>query len=129
MSSPKGVFSVMGNTFSLWASFRQSNNEVVLGLYYLQLSDRPFVVVAVAVERQVILDFANYVSANSDLVIAEIDGDPTPNALWMGHWTHFRIRFADETEIPVAPPSPTQPEKFLKRILSGEMPTKRRDKR
>ena len=129
MSSPKGVFSVMGNTFSLWASFRQSNNEVVLGLYYLQLSERPFVVVAVAVERQVILDFANYVSANSDLVIAQIDGDPTPNALWMGHWTHFRIRFADETEIPVAPPSPTQPEKFLKRILSGEMPTKRRDKR
>ena len=128
MSSPKGVFSVMGNTFSLWASFRQSNDEAVLGLYYLQLSDRPFVVVAVAVERQVILDFANYVSANSDLVIAQIDGDPTPNALWMGHWTHFRIRFADETEIPVAPPSPTQPEKFLKRILSGEMPTKRRDK-
>jgi hypothetical protein len=129
MSSPKGVFSVMGNTFSLWASFRQSNNEAVLGLYYLQLSDRPFVVVAVAVERQVILDFANYVSANSDLVIAQIDGDPTPNALWMGHWTHFRIRFADETETPVAPTSPTQPEKFLKRILSGEMPTKRRDKR
>ena len=129
MSSPKGVFSVMGNTFSLWASFRLSNNEPVLGLYYLQLSDRPFVVVAAAVERQVILDFANYVSANSDLVIAQIDGDPTPNALWMGHWTHFRIRFADETEIPVAPPSPTQPEKYLKRILSGEMPVKRRDKR
>ena len=129
MSSPKGVFSVMGNTFSLWASFRQSNNEAVLGLYYLQLSDRPFVVVAVAVERQVILDFANYVSANSDLVIAQIDGDPTPNALWVGHWTHFRIRFADETEIPVAPPSPTRAEKFLKQILSGEMPTKHRDKR
>jgi hypothetical protein len=119
----------MGNTFSLWASFRQSNNEAVLGLYYLQLSDRPFVVVAVAVERQVILDFANYVSANSDLVIAQIDGDPTPNALWVGHWTHFRIRFADETEIPVAPPSPTRAEKFLKQILSGEMPTKHRDKR
>jgi hypothetical protein len=119
----------MGNTFSLWASFRESKNQPVLGLHYLHLSDRPFLAVAVAVERQVILDFANYVSANSQLVIAQIDGDPTPNSLWMGHWTHFRIRFADETEIPIAPPSPTQPEKFLKRILSGEMPTKRRDKR
>jgi hypothetical protein len=119
----------MGNTFSLWASFRQGNNEAVLGLYYLQLSDRPFVVVAVAVERQVILDFANYVSANSDLVIAQIDGDPTPNALWMGHWTHFRIRFADATELPVAPPAPTQAEKYLTRILNGEMPLNRKQKR
>jgi hypothetical protein len=119
----------MGNTFSLWASFRQGNNEAVLGLYYLQLSDRPFVVVAVAVERQVILDFANYVSANSDLVIAQIDGDPTPNALWMGHWTHFRIRFADATELPVAPPSPTQAERYLTRILNGEMPLNRKQKR
>jgi hypothetical protein len=130
MSSPKGVFSIMGNTFSLWATFRESNNEAVLGLYYLHLSsDRPFVVVAVAVERQVILDFAEYVSTHSDLVIARIDGDPTPNALWMGHWTHFRIRFADETEIPVAPPAPTQAEKLLTRILNGESPWKSKGKR
>jgi hypothetical protein len=128
MSSPKGVFSVMGNTFSLWATFRESNNHPVLGLYYLHLSDRPFLEVAVSVEREVVLEFAKYVSANSDLVIAQIDGDPTPNALWMGHWTHFRIRFADETEIPVAPPTPNQSERFLKRILNGEMPLKRRDK-
>ena len=129
MSSPKGVFSVMGNTFSLWATFREINNQPVLGLYYLHLSDRPFLEVAVAVEREVILEFAKYVLANSDLVIAQIDGDPTPNALWMGHWTHFRIRFADETEIPVAPPTPTQAEKFLNRILNGESPWKSKGKR
>jgi hypothetical protein len=129
MSSPKGVFSVMGNTFSLWATFRESKNQPVLGFNYLHLSDRPSIVVAVSVEREAVLEFADYVSTHSDLVISQIDGDPKPNALWMGHWTHFRIRFADETEIPVAPPSLTQPEKFLKRILNGEMPVKRRDKR
>jgi hypothetical protein len=129
MSSPKGVFSIMGSTFSLWSTFREINSQPVLGLYYLHLSDRPFIEVAVAVEREVILEFAKYVSASSDFVIAQIDGDPTPNALWMGHWTHFRIRFADETEVPIAPVSPSQSEKFLKQILSGEMPIRRRDKR
>jgi hypothetical protein len=129
MSSPKGVFSIMGNTFSLWATFRESKNQPVLGLNYLHLSDRPSVVVAVAVERQVILDFAEYVSTHSDLVISRIDGDPTPNALWMGHWTHFRIRLVDETEIPIAPPTPTQAEKFLTKILNGESPWTSKRKR
>jgi hypothetical protein len=119
----------MGNTFSLWATFRESKNQPVLGLNFIHLSDRPSVVVAVSAEREAILEFAEYVSIHSDLVISRIDGDPKPNALWMGHWTHFRIRLVDETEIPVAPPSLTQREKFLKRILSGEMPIKRRDKR
>jgi hypothetical protein len=129
MGSPKGVFSVIGNAFSLWATFRESRNQPVLGFYHFQLSDRPTVVVAVSVEREAILEFAEYVSAHSDLVISQIDGDPKPNALWVGHWTHFRIRLASETEIPVAPPVPTQAEKFLTRILNGEMPFKRRDKR
>ena len=129
MSSPKGVFSIMGNTFSLWATFRESKNQPVLGLNYLHLSERPSVVVAVAVERQVILDFAEYVSTHSDLVISRIDGDPTPNALWMGHWTHFRIRLVDETEIPIAPPTPTQAEKFLTKILNGESPWTSKRKR
>jgi hypothetical protein len=119
----------MGNTFSLWATFRESKNQPVLGLNYIHLSDRPSVVAAVAVERQVILDFAEYVSTHSDLVISLIDGDPKPNALWMGHWTHFRIRFVDETEIPIAPPAPTQAEKFLTRILNGESPWKSKGKR
>ena len=129
MSSPKGVFSIMGNTFSLWATFRESKNQPVLGLNYLHLSDRPSVVVAVAVEREAIIEFAEYVSTHSDLVISRIDGDPQPNALWMGHWTHFRIRLVDETEIPVAPPAPTQAEKFLTRILNGESPWKSKGKR
>ena len=129
MSSPKGVFSIMGNTFSLWATFRESKNQPVLGLNYLHLSDRPSVVVAVSVEREAVLEFAEYVSTHSDLVISRIDGDPQPNALWMGHWTHFRIRLVDETEIPIAPSAPSQSEKYLKRILNGEMPVKRRDKR
>jgi hypothetical protein len=119
----------MGNTFSLWATFRESKNQPVLGLNYLHLSERPSVVVAVAVERQVILDFAEYVSTHSDLVISRIDGDPTPNALWMGHWTHFRIRLVDETEIPIAPPTPTQAEKFLTKILNGESPWTSKRKR
>jgi|AntAceMinimDraft_12_1070368.scaffolds.fasta_scaffold05096_3 hypothetical protein len=129
MSSPKGVFSIMGNTFSLWAAFRENNDQPVLGFEYIHLSDRPSVVVAVAVEREAVLEFAKYVSAHSDLVISQIDGDPKPNALWMGHWTHFRIRLADETEIPVAPPSPNQAEKFLTRILNGESPWRNKGKR
>jgi hypothetical protein len=119
----------MGNTFSLWATFQESRNQPVFGLNYLHLSDRPSVVVAVSVEREVILEFAKYVSTHSDLVISRIDGDPKPNALWMGHWTHFRIRLADETEVPTAPPVPTQAEKFLTRILNGELPQKTKAKR
>jgi hypothetical protein len=129
MSSPKGVFSIMGNTFSLWATFRESKNQTVLGLNYLHLSDRPSVVVAVSVEREAILEFAEYVATHSDLVISFIDGDPKPNALWMGHWTHFRIRLVDETEIPIAPPVPTQAEKFLTTILNGESPWTSKRKR
>jgi len=129
MSAPKGVFLVMGNAFSLWARFRESKNQPVLGFEYIHLSDRPSVVVAVSVEREAILEFAEYVSAHSDLVISQIDGDPKPNALWMGHWTHFRIRLAHETEIPVAPPAPTQSEKFMTQILNGKMPLKLKDKR
>lgn len=129
MSSPKGAFFVMGNAFSLWATFRESKNQPVLGFNYIHLSERPSVVVAVSVEREAILEFADYLSTHSDLVISKIDGDPKPNALWVGHWTHFRIRLRDETEIPIAPPAPTQAEKFLTRILNGEMPFKRKGKR
>jgi hypothetical protein len=128
MSSPKGAFFVMGNAFSLWATFRESKNQPVLGFNYIHLSERPSVVVAVSVEREAILEFAEYLSVHSDLVISKIDGDPKPNALWLGHWTHFRIRLLDETEIPIAPPAPTQAEKFLTRILNGEMPFKRKGK-
>jgi hypothetical protein len=128
MSSPKGAFFVMGNAFSLWATFRESKNQPVLGFNYIHLSERPSVVVAVSVEREAILEFAEYLSIHSDLVISKIDGDPKPNALWLGHWTHFRIRLLDETEIPIAPPAPTQAEKFLTRILNGEMPFKRKGK-
>jgi hypothetical protein len=118
----------MGNAFSLWATFRESKNQPVLGFNYIHLSERPSVVVAVSVEREAILEFAEYLSVHSDLVISKIDGDPKPNALWLGHWTHFRIRLLDETEIPIAPPAPTQAEKFLTRILNGEMPFKRKGK-
>jgi hypothetical protein len=129
MSSPKGAFFVMGNAFSLWARFRESKNQPVLGFEYIHLSDRPSVVVAVSVEREAILEFAEYVSTHSDLVISRIDGDPKPNALWMGHWTHFRIRPVDETEVPIAPTVPTQAEKFLTKILNGESPWKSKGKR
>jgi len=129
MSSSKGAFFVMGNAFSLWATFRESKSQPVLGFNYLHLSDRPSVVVAVSVEREAILEFADYVSAHSELKISQIDGDPKPNALWVGHWTHFRIRLADETEIPIAPPAPTQAEKFMTKIFNGESPWRSKGKR
>lgn len=129
MSSPKGAFFVMGNAFSLWATFRESRNQPVLGFECLHFSDRPSVVFAVSVEREAILEFAKYVSTHSDLVISQIDGDPKPNALWLGHWTHFRIRLVNEIEIPIAPPTPTKAEKLLTGILNGELLRKSKRKR
>jgi hypothetical protein len=129
MSNQEGVFSVMGNTFSLWASFRQSRNEPVLGLFYRYISDRGFVVVAVSVEAPVIYEFKKFVEQHSQLAIALIDGNPTPNALWIGHWTHFTIKGKAVQAPLLVPQALSQSEKFLRKLLNGEMPLERKPRR
>jgi len=129
MSNQEGVFSVMGNTFSLWASFRQSRNEPVLGLFYRYISDRGFVVVAVSVEAPVIYDFKTYVAQHSHLRISFIDGNATPHALWLGHWTHFTIKESSIQDPLNVPPALSQSEKFLRKLLNGELPLGRKPRR
>lgn len=129
MSDQGGVFSIMGNTFSLWARFREEQQQSVLGLYVSSISNRGFVVIAVAVESPVVKQFANYVSKNSNLHIYLIDGDPTPNALWLGHWTHFAVKALDAPLPLTAPASMSSSERYLRRLLNGELPTKRQPRR
>jgi hypothetical protein len=129
MSNQEGVFSVMGNTFSLWASFCQSRNEPVLGLFYRYISHSGFIAIAVSVEAPVIYEFKKFVAEHSNLAIATIDGDPTPNALWVGHWTHFTIKRKEIVELPEVPHTPSQSEKFLRKLLNGEVPLGRKPKR
>lgn len=123
MSDQGGVFGIMSNTFSLWASFQQSRNEPVLGLFYRYISQSDFLVAAVSVEAPVVREFAKYVSKNSSLVIGNIDGDPTPNALWMGHWTHFVVKRNQTPEPLKIPPSISQSEKVLERLIRRGVPT------
>lgn len=129
MSNPRGVFSVMGSTFSLWASFRESRNEPVLGLFHRYISDSGFVVVAVSVEAPVIYEFRDYVNEHSNLSVAHIDGNPTPHALWVGHWTHFTIKDVGATPPLVVPPALSQSEKFLRRLLNGDLSLRRKPRR
>lgn len=129
MSDQEGVFSILGNTFSLWATFRQSRNEQVVGLFARYISDRPFVVFAVAVESPAVRDFANYLSQHSRLSISNIDGDPYPNALWLGHWTHFTVKGSAVQPPLVIPPSLSQSEQYLQRIQKDLSRRKRQPRR
>jgi hypothetical protein len=122
MSHQGGVLGIMASTFSLWASFRQSRNEPVLGLFYRYISENDFAVAAISVEAPVIREFALYVSKNSSLTIGNIDGDPTPNALWMGHWTHFVVKRNQTPEPMKIPPSISQSEKALQGIIRRGFP-------
>lgn len=117
---------MMGNTFSLWASFRESRNEPVLGLFHRYISDGSFVVVAVSVEAPVIYDFRDFVKQHSALSIFHIDGNPTPHALWVGHWTHFAIKAAGSPARLIVPPALSQSEKRLRKLLNGDLAAKRK---
>jgi hypothetical protein len=129
MSDQGGVLGIMTSTFSLWASFRQSRSEPVLGLYFRYISDNEFVVVAVAVEAPVIKEFAAYVSRNSALVVGNIDGDPTPNALWLGHWTHFVMKRGRPLEPLEVPAYIDQSERALQRIIRRGIPSVKHGRR
>lgn len=121
MSDQRGVFFIMGNTFSLWSSFQESKEREISGFFIRYISDRGFVEIAVSVEAPVVREFENYLEKYSDLRISQINGDPTPHALWLGHWTHFIVKFKN-AELPlIAPPTSSQSEKFLRKVLSGEV--------
>lgn len=126
MSSPHGVLSLPGSTFRVWATFRELKNEPILGLRVQHLSDRGFIVVAVSDTKQAIADFAAYAAANSELSVYQIDGDPLPHVLWLGHWTHFKVRYSETPAMPPIPPHLEQSEKTLRRILSDALGNKRK---
>ena len=121
MSDQRGVFFVMGSTFSLWASYRESKEKEIPGLFVRYISDRGFVEIAVSVEAPVVKDFADYLAKHSDLKISQINENPTPHSLWLGHWTHFIVKFNNAQPPLVAPPAVSQSEKVLQKILSGEI--------
>lgn len=122
------VFSVIGNTFRLWASFcqeRELNNSV----FVKHLSDRGFAQFAVPVPAHFVEEFAATLEQQSNIRISGIDGDVHPAALWLGEWTHFNARFYNEPAPISPPPSETQSERFLRRILNGDIRPKRRAQR
>lgn len=129
MSDQGGVFSILGNTFSHWASFRESRNKEVVGLFARYISDRPFVVFAVPVESPAVQEFAKYLKQRSNLSISNIDGDPYPNALWIGHWTHFTVKESGVQAPLVVPPSLSQSEKYFQQIQNGINRRKRQPRR
>jgi len=128
MREQEGVLGMASSTFSLWASFRQSRNEPVLGLFSRYLGS-DFIVIAASVESAVVREFSTFINENSDLVIGNIDGDPTPNALWLGHWTHFFVKHGSALEPLVIPQSISQSEKALQRILRRGFPKPKHGRR
>jgi hypothetical protein len=121
MSDQRGVFFIMGNTFSLWSSFQESKEREIAGFFIRYISDRGFVEIAVSVEAPVVREFEKYLEKFSDLRITQINGDPTPQALWLGHWTHFIVKYKNSDVPLIAPPTLSPSEKFLRKILSGEV--------
>ena len=122
------VFSVVGNTFRLWADFceaRELNNSV----FVKHLSDRGFAQFAVPVPAHFDEEFAEILKQESDLRVSGIDGDVRPEALWLGQWTHFNARFNNEQAPISPPPAETQSERFLRRLLNGDIRPKRQARR
>ena len=122
------VFSVVGNTFRLWADFceaRGLNNSV----FVKHLSDRGFAQFAVPVPAHFVEEFAKTLKQESDVRVSGIDGDVRPEALWLGQWTHFNARFYYEPAPISPPPAETQSERFLRRLLNGDIRPKRRAQR
>ena len=62
MSQDEGVFSVMGNTFRLWADFCQIQN-LPNSMFIKHLSDRGFIEVAVPVSSQYVEQFAEFINS------------------------------------------------------------------
>lgn len=129
MGSEEGVFSIMGNTFSYWAAFQESRNQPLLGLRVTYLSYRPFVEFAASVESPVVREFAEYLPEHSKFSVSNIDGDPQPSSLWLGHWTLFVVKESSVQHLVDVPHSPSRSEKQLRRILNGELPPKRQPRR
>jgi hypothetical protein len=125
MSQDEGVFSVMGNTFRLWADFCQIKN-LPNSMFIKHLSDRGFIEVAVPVSSQYVEQFAEFMKKQSNFKVGRIDGDVLPASLWLGHWTHFSVRHHSELPQISPPPAETQSERFLRRILNGDIRPKQR---
>lgn len=125
MSEDEGVFSVMGNTFRLWADFCEIR-KLPNSMFIKHLSDRGFIEVAVPVPSKFVEQFADSLKEQSNLRVGRIDGDVLPASLWLGHWTHFSVRYHGEPQQISPPPAETQSERFLRRILNGDIRPKQR---
>lgn len=113
-----GLFSVIGNTFRLWADFCEERG-LTNSVFVKHLSDRGFVQFAVPVPAHFVEEFAEILKQESDIRISGIDGDVRPEALWLGHWAHFNVRLNIEPAPIFPPPAETRSERTFRRLSSG----------
>lgn len=121
MNLNQGVFSVMGNTFRLWASFCEERSLPINSLFVKHISERGFIQVAVPVAAKFVEEFQRSIPKEADLKIGQIDGDVQPASLWLGQWTHFTVRHHHLPVLPSPPPAETRSERFLRRLLNGDI--------
>ena len=121
MNDDGSVFSLMGSTFRLWAEFCELHGVEANSMHFDYISPRGFVQASVPVPSHLIVAFAKHLESSTDYRVSLIDGDVKPSALWLGHWTQFAIRHQGVPVILNAPSSANQSERFLRRLLSGDI--------
>jgi len=126
MTQDGSVFSLMGDAFRLWASFCEEQGVESTSMRFDYISPRGFVQASVPVPSHLVVAFAKHLESSTDYRVSLIDGDVKPNALWLGHWTQFAIRHQAVPVILNAPSSANQSERFLRRLLNGDIPAKPR---
>jgi len=126
MTQDGSVFSLMGDAFRLWATFCEEQGIESNSMRFDYISQRGFVQASVPVPSHLVVAFAKHLESSTDYRVSLIDGDVKPNALWLGHWTQFAIRHQAVPVILNAPSSANQSERFLRRLLNGDIPTKPR---
>lgn len=126
MDQNEGVFSIMGNTFRLWALYCEQAKLPVNSIFVRHISPSGFVQFVVPVPAQFVEQFSSFIAPHTHLHLGQIDGDVQPASLWMGHWTHFTVRYFHLTPLPDPPKAETQSERFLRRLLNGDIRPKPR---
>jgi hypothetical protein len=126
MTQDGSVFSLMGDAFRLWSAFCEEQGIESNSMRFDYISPRGFVQASVPVPSHLVVAFAKHLESSTDYRVSLIDGDVKPNALWLGHWTQFAIRHQGVPVILNAPSSANQSERFLRRLLNGDIPAKPR---
>jgi len=121
MTQDGSVFSLMGDAFRLWATFCEEQGIESNSMRFDYISQRGFVQASVPVPSHLVVAFAKHLESSTDYRVSLIDGDVKPNSLWLGHWTQFAIRHQGVPVILNAPSSENQSERFLRRLLGGDI--------